>query len=61
MKREGEWGVDTLRSRKMGGVYLGEGKNGGSLPKRSEKLGAVYLREEKNGGSTHLRPKAASL
>ena len=30
MKQEDEWGEDTLRSRKMGGVYLGEGKNGGS-------------------------------
>ena len=33
MKQEDEWGEDTLRSRKMGGVYLGEGKNGGSRVK----------------------------
>ena len=30
MKREDKWGEDTSRSRKMGGVYLSEGKNGGS-------------------------------
>jgi len=30
MKQEDEWGEDTLRSRKMGGVHLGEEKNGGS-------------------------------
>ena len=40
MKLEDKWGEDTSRSRKMGGVYLGEGKSGG-----------VYLREGKNGGS----------
>ena len=33
MKQEDEWGEDTLRSRKMGGVYLGEGKNGESRVK----------------------------
>ena len=31
MKQEDEWGEDTSRGRKMGGVYLGEGKNGGSI------------------------------
>ena len=39
MKREDEWGEDTSRSRKMGGVYLGEGKNGGSILKRRKKWG----------------------
>ena len=39
MKQEDEWGEDTLRSRKMGGVYLGEGKNGGSILKRRKKWG----------------------
>ena len=38
MKQEDEWGEDTSRGRKMGGVYLGEGKNGG-----------VLLTEVKNG------------
>ena len=28
MKREDKWGEDTSRSRKMGGVYFGEGKSG---------------------------------
>ena len=39
MKQEDEWGEDTLRSRKMGGVYLGEGKNGGSSVKGRKKWG----------------------
>ena len=39
MKQEDEWGENTLRSRKMGGVYLGEGKNGGSIVKRTKKWG----------------------
>ena len=39
MKQEDEWGEDTLRSRKMGGVYLSEGKNGGSIVKRRKKWG----------------------
>ena len=50
MKQEDEWGEDTWRSRKMAGVCLGDGKNGGRI-----------LREEKNGGSTHLQPKAMPL
>ena len=29
MKQEDEWREDTSRSRKMEGVYLSEGKNGG--------------------------------
>ena len=29
MKREDEWGEATLRSSKIGGVYLGEEKNVG--------------------------------
>ena len=37
MKQEDEWGEDTLRSRKMGGVYLDEGKNGGSRVKGRKK------------------------
>ena len=37
MKQEDEWGEDTSRSRKMGGVYLGEGKNGGSRVKGRKK------------------------
>ena len=57
MKREDEWGEDTSRSRKMGGVYLGEGKSGGVYLSEG-KNGGVYLGEEKNGGSTHLRPNA---
>ena len=41
---EGRWnenmnGEDTSRSRKMGGAYLGEGKNGGSILKRRKKWG----------------------
>ena len=32
-------GEDTSRGRKMGGVYLGEGKNGGSVVKRRKKWG----------------------
>ena len=39
MKQEDEWGEDTLRSRKMGGVYLGEGKNGGSRVRGRKKWG----------------------
>ena len=39
MKQEDEWGEDTLRRRKMGGVYFGEGKNGGSIVKRRKKWG----------------------
>ena len=39
MKQEDEWGEDTSRGRKMGGVYLGEGKNGGSVVKRRKKWG----------------------
>ena len=39
IKQEDEWGEDTLRSKKMGGVYLGEGKIGGSILKRRKKWG----------------------
>ena len=39
MKQEDEWGEDTSRSRKMGGVYLGEEKNGGSRVKGRKKWG----------------------
>ena len=39
MKQEDEWEEDTSRSRKMGGVYLGEGKNGGSRVKGRKKWG----------------------
>ena len=39
MKQQDEWGEDTLRSRKMGGVYLGEGKNGGSRVQGRKKWG----------------------
>ena len=31
IKQEDEWEEDTSRGRKMGRVYLGEGKNGGSI------------------------------
>ena len=40
MKEEDEWGEDTSRSRKMGEVYLGEGKNWGSRVKVRKKGGA---------------------
>ena len=50
MKQEDEWGEDTSRGRKMGGVYLGEGKNGGSIVKRRKKWGSI-LRGRKNRGS----------
>ena len=43
MKQEDEWGEDTSRGRKMGGVYLGEGKNGGSVVKRRKKWGEYTL------------------
>ena len=39
MKQEDEGGEDTSKSRKMGGVYLGEGKNEGSILKRRKKWG----------------------
>ena len=39
MKQEVEWWEDTSRSRKMGGLYLAEGKNGGSIVKRRKKWG----------------------
>ena len=42
MKREDKLGEDTSRSRKMGCVYLGEGKSGGSIHKRRKKKGGVY-------------------
>ena len=34
MKREDEWGENTLRIGSMGGIYLVEGKNVGSVIKR---------------------------
>ena len=39
MKQEDEWGEDTSRSRKMGGVNLSLGKNGWSIVKRRKKWG----------------------
>ena len=49
MKREDEWGEDTSRSRKMGGVYLGEGKIGGSILKRRKKWGEYTKVKKKMG------------
>ena len=40
MKREYKWGEDTSIRRKMGGVYLGEGKSGGSILKQRKKWGS---------------------
>ena len=60
MKQEDEWGEDTSRSRKMGGVDFDEGKNGGSIVKR-RKNGVSILRGRKKWGSTHLWAKALSI
>ena len=49
MKREDEWGEDTSRSKKMGGVYLGKGKSGGSILKRRKKWGE-YTKVKKKWG-----------
>ena len=46
MKQEDEWLEDTSRSRKMGGVYLGEGKSGGSILKRRKKWGEYTFAAE---------------
>ena len=53
MKREDKWGEDTSRSRKMGGVYLGEGKSGGSIFKRRKKWGE-YTKVKKKKGGVHI-------
>ena len=53
MKREDKWGEDTSRSRKMGGVYLGEGKSGGSILKRRKKWGE-YTKVKKKMGGVHI-------
>ena len=39
MRQDDEWGEDTSKSRKMGAVYLAEGKNGRSILKRRKKWG----------------------
>ena len=39
MKKEDEWREDSPRGRKMAGVYLGEGKNGGSIVRRRKNWG----------------------
>jgi len=49
MKKEDDGGEDTSRSRKMGVVYLGEGKNGGSIVKRRKKWGEYCKRRKKWG------------
>ena len=53
MKREDKWGEDTSRSRKMGGVYLSEGKSGGSILKRRKKWGE-YTKVKKKMGGVHI-------
>ena len=50
MKEEDEWGEDTSRSRKMGGVYLSEEKNGGSIVRRRKKCGEYTYGKKKMGG-----------